>query len=144
MTFFSALKLFERQIARRTELKVVLAPCPIKDAGPICKVLLRKPLRLKDPVTMGSASIEEATIKLAVSIEGSIESETGLKLALDASEALQNFLKDAKRLEDEDGNPVAGSAISIKSDVNDSVLEDPESGDKAWIEDVFYVDVELP
>lgn len=144
MTFYEALVLFRDQVKRKTGLKVVVAPSPIKESGPYVKIAVRKPRRQKTPVTMGASSIDEASLRLSVSVGAVVESETGLKQALDASETLQVFLEDAKRLENEEGKPIAGSGISSSSDENDSILEDPESGAKAWVDDLYYVDIEIP
>lgn len=140
ITAFQGAVLFRDQIARRTGLKTLLMPGVMKEAGPVVKVSVRKAVCVL-PTKGGPA---RRTLRLTVAVEGVVESETGLKLCLEAVETLSAYLETSRRLEDEVGDQIPDSLVLTKVNEDDGILEDPETGAKAWVRDEFFVDITLP
>lgn len=140
MKAFDAVKLFESQVRRDTGLKVVLMPSPLKEQGPHVKLSVRKVVSTKAP----RAAQSEREIRLFVSLDGSVESETGLKLALDACEALTAYLVVCERLKDATGAIIANTRIISKSNDDDGILQDPDKETVAWLDDLHFVSVFIP
>jgi hypothetical protein len=140
MTPYDATLAFAEQLRNRTGLKVIVSPSPLKEPAPHVKVNVRKILRAKAP----AAAASEYELRLIVSADGKVESETGLKLAVEACTALVDYLGSASRLEDAVGAAIAGTRIKETVNEDDGILEDPENGNVAWIDDLHYVSVWIP
>lgn len=142
MTAFDVVHLFEKQIARRTGLKTVLAPSPLKEPGPHVKVLVRKVSLPARPV----AAQGHRELRLYVSLEGRLESDAGLKLALGGCESLAGYLLTTPglHLEDETGAAIANTRITATPDENDGLVGDPDDDKVAWADELIYVSVFYP
>jgi len=143
MTAFRATKLFQAQLERAlaglTWCKVILLPNTVGDTSLLVSIAVRKPERKQ--ATMG---VKVRTLKLIVAVTGRIESETGLEMAMDAIEAVSAFLLGAKYLEDDTAVPIADMRISSEISDEDGILEDPETGGRAWAREEFSVSINLP
>lgn len=143
MTAFDATKLFQAQLARALTglswLKVIILPNPLQEPGCVVSIAVRKPKREQT-----TKLVQVRTLRILVSISGRIESETGLKMAMDAIEAVSGFLLSATHLEDKDGHPIADARITTTPVDDDGILEDPETGGKAWVREDFPVSINLP
>jgi hypothetical protein len=140
MTPHAAVLAFAAQLGRHTGIKVIVSPSPLKEPAPHAKVAVRKILRAKTP---GGAT-SEYEVRLIVSADGRVESETGLKLAVEACTALVDYLSTVSRLEDGNGAPIASTRIRETVNEDDGILEDPENGNVAWIDDLHYVSAWIP
>jgi hypothetical protein len=144
MIFYEALTAYREQLKRHTGLKVVLAPSVLKESDVTVKIAVRRPLIKNNSMARGPAATLEKTLKLFVTLEGVIESEVGLKYALAASESLQEYFAVQRNLEDATGKGIPNSRITISADESDSILEDPESGAKAWTNEAYSVEITIP
>mgnify|MGYP006910160268 CR=1 FL=1 len=142
MTAYECVELFRRQLERRTGLKVVLVPSPVKDSGPVVRIALRKVLVAND--TVGNRRAAKREVKLTVALDGRVESATGLRLACDAIESVAAFLRIGTRLETAEGDPIPEASITSTINPDDGVLEDPDSGAVAWIRDEHFVVISMP
>jgi hypothetical protein len=133
-------KLFEAQLARRTGAKVILAPSPLKEPGPHITVKVRKVIAPKMP--RGAMRAHE--LRLYVSVEGKVESETGRKMAIDTCEAASTYLAEVSHLEDEGGNPIPNTRVIATINEDDGILGDPDDDKVAWIDDLHYVTIAYP
>ncbi len=94
MTSYNAMKLFEAQLKRnlvsseQCKTKVVLTPSSVKEKGVVIKVSLLK----TTPDTQYQANQNTRTIRLRVSVTGTVESQTGLEQALSLIEQLDTYL----------------------------------------------------
>jgi hypothetical protein len=140
MNAYESVKLFEAQVRRATGLKVVLMPSPIKEPGPHVKLAVRKVVSTKAP----RAAQGEREVRLFASLDGNVESETGLKLALEACEKLAVYLVACERLEDAQGAAIANTRVISKSNDDDGILQDPDKETVAWLDDLHYVSVFIP
>jgi hypothetical protein len=142
MTAIDVAHLFEKQIARRTGIKTILAPSSLKESGPHVKVLVRKVLVPARP----AAAQGQHELRLYVSLEGKLESDTGLKMALDDCESLAVYIltTPSLHLEDETGKAIANTLITAKPDENDGLVGDPDDDKVAWADDLIYVSVFYP
>lgn len=142
MKAFEALTLFRAQIERRSGLKVVLVPSPVKEAAPTIRLSLRKVVAQRS--TVRERTVVARELRMTLALDGKVESETGLRLAAEACESLLDFLGSATRLEDALGNPVPSTTISVTVNQDDGILEDPENGAVAWIRDEHFVAISIP
>jgi hypothetical protein len=140
MMAFAAVKYFEAQLARATGLKVILAPSTLKEPGPHVKLALRKVVVPKTP----KAAQASKTVRLFAVVDGSAESETGLRLALEACEAMADYLVHCVRLEDETGTAIADTRIESTVNEDDGILQDPDNGNIAWLDDTHFVSITIP
>lgn len=141
MIAYDAVVAFKDQVTRRTGLKTVLAPTPLKDPGPVVKISVRKVLR---HAAVQARQDPEREIRLTVRLDGMVESLTGLKAAVEACDALASFLTGATRLEDDTGASIASTRVTETVNEEDGILEDPESGAVAWVQDDHFVTIRLP
>jgi hypothetical protein len=139
MKAFDAVKFFEAQIARRTGLKVVLMPSPLSEPGVHVKLSCRKVLRLKVGPRLG-----EREVRLYAVVDGSVESETGLGMAIDACEGLATYLAGCDRLEDANGDAIANTRVVATTNDNDGILQDPDKDSVAWLDDLYFVVLTIP
>jgi hypothetical protein len=135
-----AARLFVEQLRRRTLQKVVFLPSPLKEPGPHISVAIRKIVVPKKP----RAAAAEHEVRLYVTMEGKVESETGRDMAVDLCESLSTYLDSATRLEDADGNQIANTRITATVNEDDGILGDPDDDKVAWIDDLHYVTIAYP
>jgi hypothetical protein len=140
MKAFEAVKLFEEQLARGTGLKVVLMPNALKEPGIHIKLSCRKVLKEK----LGARPTGEREIRLYVYVDGSVISETGLGLALDACESLASYLAGCSRLEGALGAPIANTRVVSTTNEGDGILQDPDKDEVAWLDDLYFVSIMIP
>jgi hypothetical protein len=140
MTGFDVAHLFGGQLLRRTGLKVVLRPSPLKEPGPHVDVAVRKIVVPKGT----KAASEQHELRLYVFMQGSVESNTGLEMAMDACETLATYLESITRLEDVDGNPIANTRVTSTVNEDDGILSDPEDEKIAWLDDLYSVNIWYP
>ncbi|HOX30914.1 MAG TPA: hypothetical protein PLB91_01215 [Spirochaetales bacterium] len=140
MTANQAADYFEKQLARRTGLKVVHLPSPLKEPGVHIKMLERKVIVPRSP----KAAQSSHELRLYVSVSGSCESETGRREAVAACETLAEYLKDELHLENDAGLPIAGTRITSSISEDDGILGDPDNEKLAWIDDLHYVAISYP
>lgn len=140
MSPYDAVVAFSSQVGRHTGLSVVVSPSPLRDPAPHAKVAVRKILRSRKT----TSSAKEYEIRLFVSVDGRVESETGLKLAVDACQVLVDYLLEVTRLEDELGAVIPNTRITVTVNEDDGILEDPENGNVAWVEDIHFVTIWIP
>jgi hypothetical protein len=140
MNAIGAVLLFRSQIERHTGLKVILAPSPLKEPGVHVKIVVRKVLVPERP----KAAQNTHEVRLYVSIDGSVESDTGLALALSACETLGAYLTTCTRLEDEHGEQIANTRVVSTANEDDGILQDPDNGNLAWLDDLHFVTLSIP
>lgn len=140
MTPYEAIALFSGQIARHTRITTITSPSPLKDPAPHVKVAVRKILRS----SRTQASKGSYEIRLFVSVDGMVESDTGLRLAVEACQALVDYLANVTRLEHLDGAAIADTRVTATVNEEDGILEDPDNGNVAWIDDVHFVTLSIP
>jgi len=140
MKAYDAVKLFEAQLARGTGLKVVLMPNALKEPGIHLKLSCRKVLKEK----LGAKPTGEREIRLYVYVDGSVISETGLRMALDACESLASYLAGCTRLESDQGLPIANTRVVATTNDGDGILQDPDKDEVAWLDDLYFVSLTIP
>lgn len=137
MNAFEALLCFKAQVKHHTGLKTVLVPTPIQEAAPVVRIAVRKIVLDK------TTKVVDKTLRLTVALEASAESDTGLRQAIEAIEALNEYATTANRLENEFQNAIPNTRITWKSNLDDGLLEDPDSGKIVWVRDEHFVEITL-
>jgi hypothetical protein len=126
---FDALNAFAKQLERHIggegfHTKVVVTPSSVNEKGVVIKVTLLKTFIQPEP----PAGRFTRTLRVRVSVAGTLESMTGLQQATEAIEALDNYLLSANlRLETEDGSGLPNSRILQKLSQEDSFVDNPDS-----------------
>ena len=130
---YSVLNAFAKQLERNISgegfhTKVVVTPSSINEKGVVIKVSLLKTFIPNDV----PASRSSRTLRVRVSVAGTVASMTGLKQAVEAIEALDEFFKTAPlRLEaaGEDGGVklIPNSRITQHVIQEDSFIDSPDS-----------------
>jgi len=131
---------FEKQLTRRTGLKVVHLPSPLKGPGVHIKMLERKVIVPHSP----KAAQSSHELRLYVAVSGSCESDTGRRDAVAACETLAEYLQAELHLEGDEGLPIAGTRVTATISEDDGILGDPDNERLAWIDDLHYVTVSYP
>ena len=129
---FEVLEMFAKQLERNVsgsfKTKVVITPSSIKEAGVIIQVSLLKTF-IPDAVPAAKAS---RAIRVRISVKGRAESMTGLKQAVEAIEALDDYLISGSTLrleKTEDWGPVKipNSRIIQQISEEDSFIDSPDT-----------------
>jgi hypothetical protein len=120
---FDAMNLFAAQLKRDLELKVLVLPVSIKEKGVVVTLAMRKTHTQSD--RSGAARV----VKMRLAVEGSVESQKGLELALNAIEAIDAYLEKPRNLSDSSGSPIANTRIVQSVSEEDSFLPTPDSTD---------------
>jgi len=126
---YEALNAFAKQLERHIggegfHTKIVVTPSSVNEKGVVIKVSLLKTFVQSEPL----AARASRTLRVRVSVAGTIESMTGLKQATEAIEAVDNYLMSANlRLETEDGSGVPNSRIIQTVSQEDSFIDSPDS-----------------
>jgi hypothetical protein len=146
---FEALNAFANQLERNISsdsfhTKVVVTPSSVNEAGVVIKVSLLKTYVQAQP----PAARSSRTIRLRVSVCGRATSHTGLKQAVEAIEALDEFfLRDALRLEIlEDWGPrqIPNSRIIQAISEEDSFIDSPDSIAVQDVQDDRFITITIP
>jgi hypothetical protein len=146
---FEVLNAFAAQLERhiadeRFHTKVIVTPSSIKEDGLVIKVSVLKTF-LPDRTP---ASRKERTLRIRVSVAGTAESHTGLKQALAAIEALDDYLvSPGLRLEvekDETIRSVPNSRITQAISEEDSFIDSPDSIKVQDVQDDRIVFITIP
>lgn len=137
------LELFRKQIERHTGLKTVLVPSPIKEPGLVGKIALRK-LLLATSTFRDRTEDGGITLRISVSVESRIESQTAFRKAVDSLEALVRYARGASRLEDESGKPIPNATLRSSLGDDDGILEDPDNERVAWLREEVLFEVTIP
>ena len=146
MNSFEALNAFAKQLERRVggegfHTKVVVTPSPVSEKGVVIKVSLLKTFVRSEP----PAARASRTLRVRVSVAGSIESMTGLRQAAEAVEAVDRFmLTPGLRLETEDGKGAPNSRIIQTVSEEDSFIDDPDSTSAQEAQDDRIVTITIP
>jgi hypothetical protein len=147
MTSFEALRLFAAQLERhiasgRFATKIVLTPTPISERGLVVKISALKSCAQSAPRGVRASRF----LRLRVSVQGGAESLTGLEQALDAIEALDDYLGGVQslRLERADGSGIAGSRIIQTISQEDSFFDGPDSVEVQSVQDDRIVTITIP
>jgi len=147
---FDALNAFAKQLERNItgknfHTKVIVTPSSIKEAGIVIKVSLLKTFIPNDV----PASRSSRTLRVRVTVAGTAESHTGLKQAVDAIEALDEFfIRPALRLEvpceDDIVKLVPNSRIIQDVSQEDSFIDSPDSTAVQDVQDDRYITITIP
>jgi len=146
---FDALEAFAKQLERHIgfayHTKVVVTPSPVKEKGVVIKVSLLKTFVQANP----PAARSSRTLRVRVSVAGTAESMTGLKQALEAIEALDDyFLITGLRLEVPIGDGkiwiVPNSRIIQIISEEDSFIDSPDSTAVQDVQDDRIVIITIP
>lgn len=132
--------LFANQIERHMPCKVVLTPTSIKERGVVCKVSFLKTYTNSAP----KAGLKTKTCRFRVCVCGTAENLTGLRLAVEAIEALDDYMTGkfgVLRLEDKNGKPIANTRISQFISEEDSFMDSPDSTEVQDVQDERIVTV---
>ena len=155
MTSYDVMQLFAEQLERNVQstqdckVKVVITPSSIREKGVVIKVSLLK----TTPDKVYQAKTESRSVRLRVSVQGTIESQEGLRQAVEMVEALDRYLQDEKlRLEKiiEGENSmqavrkIPNTRITCKLSEEDSFIDNPDSTDVQDIQDDRTVTITIP
>jgi hypothetical protein len=143
---FDALNAFAKQLERHIggenfHTKIVITPSSVNEKGVVIKVSLLKTFVQSEP----PAAKASRTLRVRVSVAGTAESMTGLKQAVEAIEAIDNYLMSANlRLETEDGSGVPNSRILQTVIQEDSFIDSPDSTAVQDVQDDRIVLITIP
>jgi hypothetical protein len=137
------LDLFRKQVERHSGLKTVLVPSPIKEPGLVGKIALRKLMPAKS--TFHDRKEDGViTLRISVSVESRIESQSAYRKAVDSLESLVRYARAASRLEDEAGKPILNATLRASLGDDDGLLEDPDNERFAWLREEILFEVTIP
>jgi hypothetical protein len=143
---FEALNAFAKQLERNTggegfHTKVVVTPSSINEKGVVIKVSLLKTYVEGVPKTARSSR----TLRVRVSVAGTAASMTGLKQAIEAIEAIDNFLMlPFLRLETVEGKGIPNSRIIQEIRPEDSFIDNPDSTTVQDVQDDRFITITIP
>ena len=147
---FEALYAFAKQLesnisGKSFKTKVIVTPSSVKESGVVMKVSLLKTFIPTAPL----AARAGRTLRVRVTVAGRAESMTGLKQAVEAIEALDEFfIKDELRLEVTNANgvikPLANSRIIQQVSTEDSFIDSPDSIAVQDVQDDRIVIITIP
>jgi hypothetical protein len=143
---FEALNAFAKQLERHIggegfNTKVVVTPSSVNEKGVVIKVSLLKTFVQSEPLT---ARVSR-TLRVRVTVAGTAESMTGLKQAVEAIEAIDDYLMSPNlRLETEDGAGVPNSRILQAISQEDSFIDSPDSTAVQDVQDDRIVLITIP
>lgn len=155
MRSYKTMQLFAEQLKRNVQstqdckVKVVVTPSSINEKGVVIKVSLLK----TTPDAIYQAKTECRSVRLRVSVQGTIESQEGLKQAVEMIESLDHYLDDTKlRLEEiiEGANgtqairKIPNTRITCKLSEEDSFIDNPDSTDVQDVQDDRTVTITIP
>ena len=137
MRSFDALKLFAAQLERNIrgntfKTKVVIAPTAVEEKGVVIKLALLK----STPDNARKARFATRTLRIRVSVQGAIESLTGLEQVCDAIERLDSYLAAPQLHLKELGETtsgmtgeisIAGTRVIQRLSEEDSFVDSPDS-----------------
>lgn len=149
MTLFA--QQLERSIASSDECKtkVVITPSSVNEKGVVIKVSLLKTFRDKEY----QAKSKARSVRLRVSVSGTVESQTGLKMATGLIEKLDDFFEqDSLRLEEivegenslQSVRKIPNTRITQQISKEDSFFSNPDSTDAQDVQDDRTVIITIP
>lgn len=149
MTLFA--QQLERSIASSDECKtkVVITPSSVNEKGVVIKVSLLKTFRDKEY----QAKSKARSVRLRVSVCGTVESQTGLKMATVLIEKLDDFFEqDNLRLEEivegenslQSVRKIPNTRITHRISKEDSFFSNPDSTDVQDVQDDRTVIITVP
>ena len=143
---FEALNAFAKQLERNISgksfhTKVIVTPSSVNEKGVVIKVSLLKTFVQPQP----PAARSSRTLRVRVTVSGTAESMTGLKQALEAIEAIDNYLLSPNlRLETEDSERIPNSRIIQQVSEEDSFIDSPDSIAVQDVQDDRIVIITIP
>jgi hypothetical protein len=143
---FDTLDAFAKQLQRHIggegfHTKVIVTPSSVNEKGVVIKVTLLKTFIQPEP----PAGRFTRTLRVRVSVAGTIESMTGLKQSTEAIEALDDYLLSTNlRLENHDGSGLPNSRILQKLNQEDSFVDNPDSIAVQDVQDDRIVIITIP
>lgn len=149
MTLFA--QQLERSIASSDECKtkVVITPSSVNEKGVVIKVSLLKTFPDKEY----QAKSKARSVRLRVSVCGTVESQTGLKMATGLIEKLDDFFEqDSLRLEEivegensmQSVRKIPNTRITQQISKEDSFFSNPDSTDVQDVQDDRTVIITVP
>lgn len=149
MTLFA--QQLERSIASSEECKtkVVITPSSVNEKGVVIKVSLLKTFPDKEY----QAKSKARSVRLRVSVCGTVESQTGLKMATGLIEKLDDFFEqDSLRLEEivegenslQSVRKIPNTRITQQISKEDSFFSNPDSTDVQDVQDDRTVIITVP
>lgn len=149
MTLFA--QQLERSIASSDECKtkVVITPSSVNEKGVVIKVSLLKTFPDKEY----QAKSKARSVRLRVSVCGTVESQTGLKMATGLIEKLDDFFEqDSLRLEEivegenslQSVRKIPNTRITQQISKEDSFFSNPDSTDVQDVQDDRTVIIAVP
>lgn len=149
MTLFA--QQLERSIASSDECKtkVVITPSSVNEKGVVIKVSPLKTFRDKEY----QAKSKARSVRLRVSVCGTVESQTGLKMATGLIEKLDDFFEqDSLRLEEivegenslQSVRKIPNTRITQQISKEDSFFSNPDSTDVQDVQDDRTVIITVP
>ena len=149
MTLFA--QQLERSIASSDECKtkVVITPSSVNEKGVVIKVSLLKTFRDKEY----QAKSKARSVRLRVSVCGTVESQTGLKMATVLIEKLDDFFEqDSLRLEEivegenslQSVRKIPNTRITQQISKENSFFSNPDSTDVQDVQDDRTVIITVP
>lgn len=149
MTLFA--QQLERSIASSDECKtkVVITPSSVNEKGVVIKISLLKTF----PDMVFQARNHSRTVKLRVSVCGTVESQTGLKQAIQMIQSLDSYLfQDNLRLEEivegenslQSVRKIPNTRITQQISNEDSFFTNPDSTDVQDVQDDRTVIITVP
>ena len=155
MKSYDVMTLFAQQLKRsiassdECKTKVVITPSSVNEKGVVIKVSLLKTYPDKEYQAKSNAR----SVRLRVSVSGTVESQTGLKMATGLIEKLDDFFEqDSLRLEEivEGENSlrsvrkIPNSRITQQISKEDSFFSNPDSTDVQDVQDDRTVIITVP
>ena len=144
-----ALQFFVKQVERSIisdtfDTQVITLPSSFSPKGIVIKIAVLKTYIQKQPLTPNN---NFRTMRVRITVSGTAESETGLFMALDAIEKLDNFLSNKGndiRLENLLAEKLPNTRITQSISEEDSFLDSPDSTSVQDVEDSRIVTITFP
>jgi hypothetical protein len=146
LTSFEALDAFAAQIERNIGstkffTKVVVTPSSVDEKGMIIRVSALKSFLQSEPKGVRASRM----LRVRVTVAGTAESMTGLQQAMNAIEALDNYLGQTNlHLETSVGELLANSRVIQEVSQEDSFVDNPASTEVQDVEDNRIVTITIP
>ena len=155
MKSYDVMTLFAQQLERsiassdECETKVVITPSSVNEKGVVIKVSLLKTFPDKEY----QAKSKARSVRLRVSVCGTVESQTGLKMATGLIEKLDDFFEqDSLRLEEivegenslQSVRKIPNTRITQQISKEDSFFSNPDSTDVQDVQDDRTVIITVP
>lgn len=146
MTSFNAVNLFAEQLKRNIasemfKTNLVITPSSLSQKGLYIQLSVLKTYPEGRVKTYDSTR----TVRVRVSVRGTAESMTGLEMALDAIESLDDYLTQTPpNLEDGNGIKIPNTRIVTQINTEDSFIDSPDSITVQDVEDSRICLITIP